>query len=1176
MTGPNEESGNNPFVGPESLGAEQTIFGRSQEIDDLYYLLSSERIVLLHSPSGAGKSSLIRAKNGLISRLGERFDVRGPTRVSSEPPVGWVGNRYVRSANLGFEEGLPKERQRPAEGIAGMTLAEYVASRPRRLSMPENVVLIFDQFEESLTVDPVGSEAKREFFRQLGELLQNPGIWALFAIREEYLAQFDPYAPLVPTHLRSRFRLDLLSRKAAARAMVGIAREGGRTFPTCSVKRLVKDLATVQAQRADGVVGTRLGPHVEPLHLQVVCLELWKNSPTLEVTETAGDVTTALGDYYAGVVDKMPDPRSVREWVGERLITKSGIRGQVLLGVESSEGLPNHVIKRLEAAHLVRREERPGSVWFELAHDRLVGPVRKSNKGFFAKLAAVQKAAAEWEERERPPSLLALGDELMAAQRWAAAQILPLTAVEVAYLLASEEAQEASDKAVRQARRVRLLAIVATVVSIVAMVAGGVAWNEYGKARQQYLLSTWQGAARQAISDLASHADDDRSALLAVQALRLYPRTSGEPGGLVEEALQSALAQGVVGHILLGNTKSVNSIALDARGNRLASAGGDGAVRMWDLRQHGVDPVKLAGQKGEAYSVVFSPDGSKVAAAGEDKTVRVWEVGKPAAAAKELQGNGEKVWSVAFSRDGKWVASGGGDSAVLVWDLVNPTVPPIRLLGAQETVKSVAFLADGEGLATGGEEGLLLWDLLRPTAQPRRYYPGPVQSVAVSGDGKRMAAAGPGGRVLVWELERAGAPPLQLAGHEGAVRSVAFSQDGKRLASAGEDRTVRIWDLDQPLQRPLGLMGHQGGLVAVALSATGDQIASAGEEQGVRVWEVGLASSGPGVFSQHQGERVHSVAFAADGNRLFSTSGGQGVLEWNRQQLTAKLQKLPGEAGELLGLASSSVGNRLAGAGVDNLVYVWEVGLGAASPPKTFGGHSGGVRAVALSKDGMRVASGAGDGEVRLWEVAGGEPVKRSGGGRVVNGVAFSPDGRFLASASSERKVMLWDLRQTPVQGRELAGLKGEVLSVAIGAGNRLAGASADSSVLLWDLSRPEAGPQELRGHAGGVNSVEFSADGQRLASGGADKTVRVWDLQQLGRSVELRGHREGVRAVSFSPDGLRLASASEDGTVRVWTLWGAAAEQLCGRVWRNLSREEWRVYIGDGVAYERTCPALP
>ncbi len=70
-----------------------------------------------------------------------------------------------------------------------------------------------------------------------------------------------------------------------------------------------------------------------------------------------------------------------------QLITESGIRGQVLMAADASQGLPNAAIWPLVDAHLVRAEQRRGATWFELAHDRLIAPVRAANAAWFAERA---------------------------------------------------------------------------------------------------------------------------------------------------------------------------------------------------------------------------------------------------------------------------------------------------------------------------------------------------------------------------------------------------------------------------------------------------------------------------------------------------------------------------------------------------------------------------------------------------------------------------------------------------------------------------------------------------------------------------------------------------------------------------------------------------------------------
>ena len=57
----------NPYVGPRAFQTGEKLYGRDHELRDLLDLLIAERIVLLYSPSGAGKSSLIQA--GLIPHL---------------------------------------------------------------------------------------------------------------------------------------------------------------------------------------------------------------------------------------------------------------------------------------------------------------------------------------------------------------------------------------------------------------------------------------------------------------------------------------------------------------------------------------------------------------------------------------------------------------------------------------------------------------------------------------------------------------------------------------------------------------------------------------------------------------------------------------------------------------------------------------------------------------------------------------------------------------------------------------------------------------------------------------------------------------------------------------------------------------------------------------------------
>jgi hypothetical protein len=64
---------------------------------------------------------------------------------------------------------------------------------------------------------------------------------------------------------------------------------------------------------------------------------------------------------------------------------------------------------------------------------------------------------------------------------------------------------------------------------------------------------------------------------------------------------------------------------------------------------------------------------------------------------------------------------------------------------------------------------------------------------------------------------------------------------------------------------------------------------------------------------------------------------------------------------------------------------------------------------------------------------------------------------------------------------------------------------------------------------------------------------------------------------VAFSPDGQRLASGSEDMAIRIWIArTETLTEMVCEQVWRNLTWDEWRRFVGTDLPYERTCPNQP
>lgn len=490
-----------PYVGPRAFRTGERLFGRDREASELANLLIAERVVLLHSPSGAGKTSLIQA--GVTPLLEDAgFRLTPPLRVKTPPPEGrQVRNQYVYSVGLDLlQDGVdPHELEQ-------LTLAEVLNRDPEirralerranrvteapgsettppdgRKPRPRIPVLVFDQLEEILTIDPADWENQMTFFRELGDVLRGPVpaldpadrgdemaspngleedvprgafVWVLLSMREDYMGGLDRFAPLLPGHLQTTYRLDFLEEEAATIAIREPAREHGVAFADEATRELLGDLMVVKVQRAGQGATMIKAPYVQPFQLQVVCRNLWvalgKEAPDgfdaieLDDVQRHADVAGALRSYYAERVldvahETGADEGAIRDWFETQLITTEQFRSQTLEGPKSPGSDPMQILSALQEAYLVRSDTRAGATWYELSHDKLIDAVLTDNAEWRRRrLEPWRQAARKWQET-RAQSLLLAGRELREAQRWA--REAAVTQVEQDFIGASFQAE---------------------------------------------------------------------------------------------------------------------------------------------------------------------------------------------------------------------------------------------------------------------------------------------------------------------------------------------------------------------------------------------------------------------------------------------------------------------------------------------------------------------------------------------------------------------------------------------------------------------------------------------------------------------------------------------------------------------------------------------------------------
>ena len=258
-------------------------------------------------------------------------------------------------------------------------------------------------------------------------------------------------------------------------------------------------------------------------------------------------------------------------------------------------------------------------------------------------------------------------------------------------------------------------------------------------------------------------------------------------------------SEGALADRTQGIAERTHDIAFSSDGKWLATAGGDpgqyGSVRLWAVAPDGklTPSHEFPETIDSAFAVAFSPDSTKLAAAGADRAVRIWEV----ATGKDLmtiEDHADWIFDLAWSPDGKRIATASRDKTSKVFDAEKKEVLA-TFPGHADIVYCVAFAPDGKSLVTGGNDNQLrVWNPDDDAKQTKVVggFGGAVFRLPLSSDGKTLAATGADKVVRVFEDFN---PKHALSGHTDWIYSLAFAPDGKTLASGSWDGEVRLWSL---------------------------------------------------------------------------------------------------------------------------------------------------------------------------------------------------------------------------------------------------------------------------------------------------------------------------------------------------------------------------------------------
>ena len=454
-----------------------------------------------------------------------------------------------------------------------------------------------------------------------------------------------------------------------------------------------------------------------------------------------------------------------------------------------------------------------------------------------------------------------------------------------------------------------------------------------------------------------------------------------------------ALAHTFQGEIAAHPRKGVSAVAFSPDGAFVATAGEGLAVRVWDAVTH--KPVaELKSHTDRVPALTWRPDSTLLVSAGWDTSARVWRPPHPDPLML-LNSHADQVVMAAYSPDGAALACADSDFDIHLWlDAEGATRGPV-LRGHTDDVRCLAFSPDGAKLASGGADRVIhVWDVRAGKLLAGPNPAGRHTIAVIPGSPLRLASSG-AARLRVWDVESgAEVAPTDLC----PAFAVAASPDGRWLAAGGTDHFTRLWNVAAGTAAAT-LEATKPPVGSVAFSPDSTTLAHTSPTDGL-VWLWACATGQPRLILLEAADActLEALAFHPNGNWVacggvdyMSTGERDGaVCVWD---VTTKEKLCTFDTG-VTALAFDPRGKYLAGAGLEDAVYVWD----ADTQETVFvlGGHTQGVNAVCFDPTGSYLATAGDDGTVRAWDVLSGRQLAARALDGPVQALAFSPDGESL------------------------------------------------------------------------------------------------------------------------------------------------------------------------------------
>ncbi|KAF2900930.1 hypothetical protein ILUMI_05253 [Ignelater luminosus] len=511
-------------------------------------------------------------------------------------------------------------------------------------------------------------------------------------------------------------------------------------------------------------------------------------------------------------------------------------------------------------------------------------------------------------------------------------------------------------------------------------------------------------------------------------------------------------------------------------GEKLASGGSDGVIRLWDL-QYQVCVLGLKECVGVINLVEFHPNKNILFGSGDDGKINAWDLDNKGQLYKTYNGHFSKVTSVAFHSDNKHFVSSSRDKVLILWNIEQNVA--IRTVPVYEAIESVICLPnkfelpslkisgkDEIFVASAGENAIIrIWDVTKSKeiyAQNNSFVSKSKEEgglaiikLLYNKDTNTLAVVSVDHNIILHDLKTFNCIKQFVGFSDEVLDLTHMGKNDSHVAVATNSQDIKLYE-NSTMNCQL-LKGHTDIVLALKVSnANPNLLLSSAKDNTIRLWSLSLDGSVAcvGIGMRHTGS-VDTISFC-NLTTNFAVSGSQDTC--------VKVWQIP----QKLELNAS--------------LYCTHTEIA----------HQKGINCVVVSPNDKIIATASQDKTAKLWT-----------------------DSLQLLGVLRGHRRGIWCIRFSPVDQVVLTS-------------------STDCTIKLWSVTELNC-LKTIEGHEASVHRAEFISNGLQILSAGADGLIKLFNLKTAECVQTLDQHEQRVWALAVKSDETGFITGGADSMLIKW-----------------------------------------